>query len=168
MTWNVRFIATIIGAAFLVQTQTAQATQTGDWKIEGILVEQAWARVQAGAGRTGAVYLTIHNTSLADDFLLAVESPAARSTAVHQTSIKNGVARMTPVPFGVELLAGEEVVLRPGAMHVMLSSLSDDIQPGGKLPIVLVFRDAGALSVEIPILENGEKNPDVSHGGHKP
>lgn len=147
-------------------TLETQATGRGSWKIEGILIEQAWARVQPGGSRNGAIYLTIHNTSLNDELLLAVDSPAARTTAVHKTEIKNGVSRMTPMPFGVELQAGTEVILKPGSMHIMLTGLSTDVKSGGTLPITMVFRDAGTLSAEVPVLGVGQPAPDISHGGH--
>lgn len=152
--------------ALIGATLETQATGRSSWKIEGILIEQAWARVQPGGSRTGAIYLTIHNTSLNDDLLLAVDSKAARTTAVHKTEVSNGVSRMTPMPFGVELQAGTEVILKPGSMHIMLTGLSTDVKSGGTLPITMVFRDAGTLSADVPVLGVGEPAPDISHGGH--
>jgi periplasmic copper chaperone A len=154
--------------ALLSTAAAAETKKTGPWKIEGILVEQAWARIAPGAAKTGAVYLTIHNTSLTDDLLLAVASPAARNTAVHHTVVEGDIAKMKPMPFGVEVKAQSEVILKPGSIHIMLSNLSGALEPGDQLPVTMVFQEAGTLELDVPVLRLGAKDPAVSHGGHKP
>lgn len=157
-------------AALMVSASAlhADTKKGGPWKIEGILVEQAWARVLPGGSNTSAVYLTIHNTSLTDDLLLAVDSPAARETAVHQSVVEDDIAKMKPMPFGVDLKSGTEVIMKPGSMHIMLIGLTGALQPGDQLPVTMVFREAGKLEFDVPVLPLGAKDPAVSHGGHKP
>ncbi len=158
-----------LSSAVLLATSTfAEDKKGGPWKIEGVLVEQAWARVMPGGSKAGAVYLTIHNTSLTDDLLLAVDSPAARETSVHQSVVKDDIAKMKPMPFGVEVKSGTEVIMKPGAMHIMLTGLTGALQPGDQLPVTMVFREAGKLDLDVPVLPIGAKDPAVSHGGHKP
>lgn len=153
----------------LPMSAVAAETKKGEpWKIAGILVEQAWARIMPGGSNTGAVYLTIHNTSLTDDLLLAVDSPAARATAVHQSAVENDIMKMNPMPFGVEVNAGSEVILKPGSMHIMLAGLTGALRPGDQLPVILIFREAGKLELDVPVLPIDAKTPAVSHGGHKP
>lgn len=149
----------------LVSSSQAENKKGGPRKIEGILVEQAWARVIPGGSKTGAVYLTIHNTSLTDDLLLAVDSSAARETAVHQSVVEDDIARMKPMPFGVDVKSGAEVIMQPGAMHIMLTGLTGALQPGDQLPVTMVFREAGKLEFDVPVLPLGAKDPAVSHGG---
>lgn len=146
----------------------AEVKNGGPWKIEGILIEQAWARVVPGGSNSGAVYLTIHNTSLTDDLLLAVDSAAARETAVHQSVVEDDIAKMKPMPFGVDVKSGAEVIMKPGSMHIMLTGLTGALQPGDQLPVTMVFREAGKLELDVPVLPLGAKDPAVSHGGHKP
>lgn len=160
---------TLLGFACAVMLATstlAEGKKGGPWKIEGVLVEQAWARVMPGGSKTGAIYLTIHNTSLTDDLLLAVDSPAARETSVHQSVVEDDIAKMKPMPFGVEVRSGTEVIMKPGAMHIMLTGLTGALQPGDQLPVTMVFREAGKLDLEVPVLPIGAKDPAVSHGGH--
>ena len=156
-----------IGFALASSEAFAEKKKSGPWKIEGILIEQAWARVNPGGAKTGAVYLTIHNTSLTDDLLLAVDSAAATTTAVHQSVVEDDVAKMKPMPFGVEVKSGTEVILKPGSIHIMLTGLSGALQPGDQLPVTLVFREAGSLDLVVPVLPLGASDPEVSHGGHK-
>ena len=157
-----------IAATLSLALAKAEAKKIDLGKIEGILIEQAWARVAPGAAKTGAVYLTIHNTPLTDDLLMAVDSPAAQMTALHQSVVENDIAKMKPMPFGVEVKAQSEIILKPGAIHIMLSGLSGALQPGDVLPVTMVFREAGALELNVPVLPLGAKDPEVSHGGHTP
>ena len=168
MRMSANLLACMTALACMSTTSIAEVKRGGPWKIEGILIEQAWARVNPGGAKTGAVYLTIHNTSLTDDLLLAVDSAAAQSTAVHQSVVEDDIAKMKPMPFGVEIKSGKEVILKPGAIHIMLTGLSGALQPGDQLPVTMVFREAGSLDLDVPVLPLGAKDPAVSHGGHTP
>lgn len=168
MRMAVKLVGGMIGLACASTTSLAEVRKAGPWKIEGILIEQAWARVSPGGEKTGAVYRTIHNTSLTDDLLLAVHSSAARSTAVRQSVVEDGIAKIKPLPFGVEVKSGREVMLKPGTMHIMLTGLSGALQPGDQLPVTMVFREAGSLDFDVPVLPIGAKDPVVTHGGHEP
>jgi copper(I)-binding protein len=129
-------------------------------------VEQGWARLAPGAAKTGAVYLTVHNKSGQDDLLLAVDSPVAHSTAVHATTIESGIARMEPLPAGINLPSHGEVVMRPGGMHIMLNGVAADMKVGSLLPVKMVFRDAGSLDFEVPVVPLGTNDPGEKHEKH--
>jgi copper(I)-binding protein len=138
----------------------------GPWTLGDITVEQAWARVVPGGARTGAVYLTIHRKSASDDLLLAVDSPAAKTTAVHESRTVDGIASMVPLPLGVPMPSHSEVVMRPGGLHIMLTGLSDDMKPGSTLPVRMVFQEAGSLDLEVPIMPLSSPDPTIKHSGH--
>lgn len=159
-------IATAFGlcaSASLVATAQVVEAVGGPWKLGDIIVEQAWARVVPGGAKTGAVYLTIHNKSPNDDVLLAVDSAASRTTAIHESRVTDGVATMEPLPVGLPMPSHEEVVMRPGGIHIMLTGLSGALAPGDLLPVRMVFRDAGALEFEVPVLPLGARDPAVQH-----
>lgn len=159
--------AAITALALLASTGNVLAAETGGpWKLEDIVVEQAWARLAPGGARTGAVYLTVHNKSGQDDLLLAVDSPVAKSTAVHVTIVENDVARMEPLPAGVNLPSHGELVMRPGGMHIMMTWVSADMKVGSLLPVTMVFRDAGSLDFEVPVVPLGASDPAERHLKH--
>jgi hypothetical protein len=157
--------AALTATAVPVSAQT-RAGASGPWKLGDIVVEQAWARLGSAASKTCAVYLTIHNKSGADDHLLAVFSSAARTTAVHETQVVDGIARMEPLPGGLSMESHSEIVMRPGGTHIMLSGLSGAVQPDSTLPVSMVFRDAGTLDFEVPVLALGAVDPTVKHKEH--
>ena len=136
----------------------------GPWKLGKITVEKAWARIVPGGAGTGAVYMTISNRSGNDDLLLAVESQAARTTSVHKSITKDGVARMEAVPFGLLVPNNSEVVMAPGGTHIMLTGLTGTAQPADFLPVTMVFRDAGKLDFDVPVFPLNAGEP--KHSGH--
>jgi copper(I)-binding protein len=154
------FIAALMSTAFAVEKTS------GPWKLGDIVVQQAWARVVPGGARTGAVYLTLHNKSAYEDLLLAVDSAAAQTTALHESKIEEGVAKMVPVPGGLNLPSHGEVVMQPGGIHIMMTGLSGALEPGSILPVRMIFRDAGALDFEVPVLPLGAGDPAAEHNSH--
>ena len=117
-------LATVIAVLFGVAASFADSAESmtgGPWKLGDVVVEQAWARVTPGGSKTGAIYLTIHNKSANDDLLLAVDSNAAKTTAIHESRIVDGIATMEPLPVGLPMPSHGEVVMRPGAIHIMLT-----------------------------------------------
>lgn len=154
-----------VAALVLGPLSTMAQEAAGPWALGNIVVEQAWARIVPGA-RSGAVYLTIHNKSGQDDLLLAVDSPAATTTAVHESVVKDGVATMAPVPGGVSLPNHGELTMRPGSMHIMLTKVAGALEAGDTLPVKMVFRDAGSLEFDVPIVPLGSGDPTEKHQKH--
>jgi copper(I)-binding protein len=163
--WSFLRAVMIVWVATL-QAAAAQTTTSGPWKLDDVTVEQAWARITPGGSRTGAIYLTIHNKSPNDDLLLAVDSSAAQTTAVHESRIVDGVASMEPLPVGIPMPSHGEVVMRPGGIHIMLTGLSRELAVGNAVPVKMVFQEAGSLEFEVPILPFGAGDPTVKHSGH--
>lgn len=141
--------------------------RSGPWKFGQIVVEQAWARMSPDTPKTATVYLTIRNKSSDDDLLLAVESPAAQSSAVYASSATSGKAAQDALPFGVPLPGRGEIALKPDGIHIVLVGLSGALKPGDLLPVRMVFRDQGPIDFEIRVALSGEPDPAIRHAGHK-
>ena len=96
---------------------------------------------------TTAAYVTIDNHGSAPDVLLAASSPLATSSALHATRLRDGIMEMHAQPqFAIP--AGGRLVLQPGGAHIMLLGLTQALQPGDTVPLVLIFQQAGAVAVE--------------------
>ena len=106
----------------------------------------------AGA-RSAAAYMAISNEGATAIRLIGIESAAAKKITLHNTEHGNdGVARMQPVA-GIEIPAGETVVLEPGGLHVMLMGLTGPLKEGDMVPVGLpcalaVFPLLGGLFLE--------------------
>jgi copper(I)-binding protein len=110
----------------------------------------------------GAAFMVIYNHSDTDDRLIGVTSNAAARTEIH-THIEddNGVMRMVHVEDGIDIPAGEEILMKRGANHVMFMGLSDPFVQGADVTITLMFETAGAVEVIVPVDQDRVK---TDHG----
>lgn len=138
----------------MVGATSAENLLGGPWAFGSIVVEQAWAQA---TGNTAAAYLVIHNKSSVDDYLLAVDSPVAKTTAIHETVLADGVAVTEPVPGGIDMPSHAEVIMKPGGLQIVLAGLPRAVKPGDTLPVEMVFRDAGAFQFNVPVLSPNAK-----------
>lgn len=114
-------------------------------------ISGAWVRrAPPGEGATAAAYLTIHNRSGAPDELLSVTSDAADRVEVHETRWMSNMAMMEPVP-RLTIAPRATIAMKPGGIHLMLLGLRRALEPGGRVTLELVFRQAGAMTVRAEV-----------------
>lgn len=101
-------------------------------------------------GFTSAAYLQIINRGKVADRLLRVSSPVAETAGLHETTMTGDVMSMQPVNY-VEAPANGKVELKPGGLHIMLIGLKQDLKPGERVPLELVFEKAGVITVEAEV-----------------
>lgn len=106
----------------------------------------------------GAFYFTVKNTGSEPDRLVKIESDIAMAVEIHNVEMKDGVMAMSPQHDGVEIPAGGELVLEPGAYHVMLIGINKSLIDGEEFTAKLTFEKAGEVEVVVPIFmaEPGE------------
>jgi len=146
----------IWAAACLLACGACRSSGTSErFSQDGIVVSHVVAAEPVAAGAPAdvavAVYLTIANEGDAADTLVAVESPSAARAQVHGEMPSGGMMMMTPVA-SVPVAGHEMVKLAPGGLHVMLESLERRVTAGDTIPLVLVFRRAGRLSVRARVV----------------
>lgn len=133
----------------------------GDYRAGGIEVRRPWTR-PAKAGMNGVGYLTLANVGAKPVKLVAVETPAARSATIHQSSMAGGVMSMRPVPDGLTIAPGAKVDFAPGGYHVMLMGLKSAQALGGKVPLTLVFDGGRKIKIDLSV----EAGPSATTGMH--
>lgn len=151
-----RRLATLL---LLAAGALAGPAAAGDARLGDLRVEQAWARATIGLAKAGAAYFTVTNGGTTTDRLLAVGCRAAKRCQLHHHAMVDGVMRMRPVA-AIELAPGAPVVLRPGALHVMLIGLKAPLKQGERFPLTLDFERAGRLEVQVKV-----RAPTATHGG---
>jgi hypothetical protein len=114
------------------------------------------ARPSPLEGGTGGAFMTIVNGGPESDLLLSASSPAAGTIELHETVDDNGVMRMVPHPEGWEVPARGKLELKPGGKHLMLIKLARPLEAGQDVQITLIFRDAGPVTVQVPVKSMGE------------
>lgn len=117
-------------------------------------VDDAWVRLPAVTGRPGAAYFTVTGGAQATT-LLAVSTPAAIRTEIHEMKHEGHMMQMAPlkdVPVG----AGARVEFKPGGKHVMLYDLAPDVRAGGTIPLRLAFADGETIEVQAQVRAAGQ------------
>ena len=97
--------------------------------------------------KTGAVYMSIMNMGKQNDALISVSTPVATSAMLHESKDENGVMKMEMLD-QLEIPAGQTVDILPGQMHIMLVGLKAPFKIGEHVPLELIFKKSGKMSVD--------------------
>ena len=154
MTMRIPFLAMVLAAA-PVCAALAQAPQ--------VQVSGAWVRATAPHQDEAAAYMTL--TSREADRLTGIASAQAGMAMLHTTSHDHGasggdadVMRMREAD-GIDLPAGQAVVLSPGGTHVMLGGLRAPLRAGQVVALTLSFAHAPPVEVQASVLPIGARGP---------
>lgn len=97
-----------------------------------------------GRDLTGC-YMTL--TATTDDRLIAVSTPAAATSEIHEMSTAGGVMTMAEMADGLPLPAGQATSLQPGGNHIMLMQVTAPLAEGDTVELALTFEDAETITV---------------------
>ena len=114
--------------------------------------------------KAGALYLTLESD--AGDMLIGVHTPDAMAM-LHESVEEDGVMRMAAVE-QVAVQAGEPLAMKPGGLHIMVMGITPEMLEADRLPISLIFKDAGEVAVEAHVHIGIDDDADHAHGadGH--
>lgn len=125
-------------------------------KSEGIEVS-AWSRATPPGGATGAIYGRIANNQNHSVDLVSVEVGFAQHALIHETEIKDGVAKMRHGSLVIP--AAGSVLLEPGSTHIMLMGLSLELSPGCRYPFRMIWSDGSSSDHDFLAGELGQMFP---------
>lgn len=139
----------------------------------GMHIHDVYARVNGGIGKTGAVFLMMHNNTETDDRLVAARADVAERVELHtHKESADGVMQMIQIEGGIAMPSGAMHELARGGDHVMLLGLTRELADGDTFPLTLVFETAGEVTVDA-VIDNARKpgagmmDHDAMHGaGH--
>jgi periplasmic copper chaperone A len=98
------------------------------------------------------VALRLINRGDGDDELVSVSTDAALDVEIHRTTIADGSATMETLD-GLPVPAGEELVFRPGGLHLMLVVPDTTVRIGGTVELVLDLERSDDLVVEAEVVD---------------
>jgi copper(I)-binding protein len=108
------------------------------------------------AGDSAALLLTIANDGQDDDALTGVDSDVAR-----QVVVRDGDDGAADERLDVAVPAGGVAVLREvSGEHLELSRLQESLRSGFSVPVTFEFRDAGTVTLQVPIRTYEGVRPD--------
>jgi len=105
-------------------------------------VDDAYVREPIPGRYMSAAFMTIKNDGKEDRKLVSANAEWAGLIEIHTHIHDDGVMRMRQIK-ELEIPAGEEVVLQPGGLHLMLFKLG--IPLVNKLPLSLCFKDGECI-----------------------
>lgn len=132
----------------------AAVSLAGAASAEGakIMVQDQYARVSTKMATSGAAFMNIMNMSSEADQLLAVRSDVAKRVELHtHMESGDGIMKMVHVEDGFAIPAEGSHLLQRGGDHVMFMGLTETLEHGDVVPLTLVFKNAGEISIEIPV-----------------
>ena len=137
-----------------------------DYEVGNLHIDHIWARALPPSAPTGAAYFIITNRGDSADRLLAVETPIAAYTEIHEHQHIDGLMKMQRVN-GLELGAGDRVEFKPGGYHAMLFNLKQPLVAGDSFPMTLSFEQAGTVEVTVQVTEQAPAPASADHNGHE-
>lgn len=154
-------IGGVVGVALLVAIYLILFSDNDvrdEQPISAIAATNAWVRATAAdneelnmAGVTSAAYMEISNHSDSARRLMSVSAMGVGMVQIHQTVVKDDIARMVHQADGVVISAGETVMLEPGGLHIMLMNLEVPLIAGEEMDLTLYFDDDSAIVVPAQI-----------------
>ena len=136
--------ALLIWSAFSLSN--AQEVRAAD-----LTIKRAWSRVAPPGAPVLGGYLSITNSWVEPDRLIAVSSPISDNVQIHASAINDGIATMRQVTDGVAIPPGQTVEFEPGDLHLMLLNPKSRPGEGEKIPLTLTFEKAGRFDVELVV-----------------
>ena len=134
----------LFAALLLAFPAAAHEVQAGDLEI----IHPAIPRPPGGAS-SAAGYMAISNDGHTADRLIGIETAAAKAASLHRSEVSaEGMARILPLD-GIEIPAGETIVLEQRAMHVMLMGLTSPLAEGDQAGRAFLRKDDQGWAVEL-------------------
>lgn len=160
-----RLILSILALCIFIQPVMAEHHE-GD-KEPGVYVKKAYSFATAASQKNGAVFMKIKNYTESDDRLIgaAVPSGMVSRTEIHEMNMDGDMMMMRKID-GLDIPAGETVMLEPTGFHVMLIGLTSQLVEGESFPLTLSFEQAGEKIVDVAITAPGEI-VDHKHDHHE-
>ncbi len=130
---------------------------------DGVLVADPYARILSG---NGVVYLRVDNHQDHPDALIAARTDIGQAMLMTSGEDANGVMRMAMAPDGFDIEAASTLFLAPAGRHIMLSDLSRQPRPGETFFLTLTFRDAGEVTLSVPVDNTRRDGPGIEPTPH--
>lgn len=124
----------------------------------GVQAEQAWIRASVPGSTVSAGYLTLRNSGASDDAVIGVDIAGVRKSEVHSMRQVDGMMQMRPLTT-LPLPAGQTVVLKPGADHLMLMGVEQAFELGSEREGQLTLQSGETISLRFAIRNQASEAP---------
>ena len=144
-----RLLRAALAAAILVATPAF--AHNGVIHLGDINISLPFTRATLPNAPVAGGFLTIENTGTEPDRLISATSDIANDTQIHEMAMEGDVMKMRQLVDGLEIPAGETVVLAPGGFHIMFMGLNQTLVEGDTVAVTLTFEKAGTVELLLPV-----------------
>ncbi|ODT75362.1 MAG: hypothetical protein ABS76_34300 [Pelagibacterium sp. SCN 64-44] len=135
-----------------------------DYTAGRISISDTWIKEAPPSAPTLGGYVTFENAGSEDDRLIAIESDAVEKVELHTSVVSDGIARMALMQGGLELPAGETVILGEAGTHAMFINPPSPYRDGDEIGATLVLEKAGRVDVVFTV---ERRRIDDAMSGHE-
>ena len=130
--------------------------------MDGVEVSDAYMRVNGPNAKAAAAYMHIINHGDTDRLISAHSDVAARTELHTHIVDDDGVARMSEIEDGIELVEESMIMMERGGEHVMFMGLTQSLKQGDVIPLTLVFENSGEVVINV-VVDNDRKPGAAKH-----
>lgn len=138
-------------AATLLLAATPAFANDGVVQLGSINISAPFARATLPNAPVGGGFLTIENTGTEADRLVSVAASVSGDAQLHEMAMQGDVMKMRQLKEGVDLPAGQTVVLKPGGIHIMFLGIKAPFVEGETIAVTLTFEKSGSVDIELPV-----------------
>ena len=135
-------------------------------KFNGLILSNFWIKETIGNYKMTSGYLTIENKNSVDERLLSLTSEIAKKHQLHNIIVKNDIMNMENLNNGIVIRAKSKLSLKPGSYHIMFMKLLKPLKITKKYKVILNFKNAGSVTLEMPVHKNRSNNKAKHHDHH--
>jgi copper(I)-binding protein len=117
---------------------------------DGLVFSGAWARATVPSAGSAAIYGTFRNDGDQPLTIKKITTDAAASVMLHRSTLDSGMMRMGAVE-ELSVAPGEELVLEPGGMHVMLMGLKAPLDENQIIYVDILTSDEESIRAEVMV-----------------
>ena len=151
---------------FLIFIFITSPSTASSIKFNGLVLSNFWIKETIGNHKITSGYLTIENKNNFDERLETVTSEISEKTQLHNIIVKNDIMKMENLNNGIVIKAKSKLSLKPGSYHIMFMKLLKPLKITKKYKVILNFKNAGSVTLEMPVHKNRSNNKAKHHDHH--
>ena len=134
-------------AFFMLLGSTAHATERASDVVQ---VKGQFARASIPGMGMSAIFMTLTNTGQLEHLLVEADSSVADNTELHGHVMQDGMMRMRQMAH-LHLKPGQDKILQPGGLHIMLIGLTSALTDGSGFKLKLTYDDGSEQILTVPV-----------------
>lgn len=151
----------LFAAALTIASIMAIATgHAHEIKFGNLVIVHPWSRQPPANADVASGFMKIINNGKEDDRLVKVTAEISDTVQLHAMTMEGDIMKMTELPEGIPIPAGQTVVLKPKSFHVMFMNLKSQPVADTEFHGTLTFEKAGTVEVDFEVAEPGGEGHD--------